>query len=109
MAHFYLSATGARDSVTTKTGTKDSGLDAHVRGYKVGARVIMSVDREGRDRVAVYITKGSNGDGREALLCDMDAEAAKGYIGEPVPTDARLFGKLFPKYVETAKPKAKGV
>ncbi len=88
MAHFYATVSGARDTVATKTGTKASGMDAHVRGWDVGARIRMFHDEKtGKDRVQVYLTKGSNGDGREALLCDMDAETAAGYIGRPASFD----------------------
>ncbi len=60
MSHFYVSAQGARGPVT-RTGTKSSGIDAHVRGWDSGVKVLASVDSEGNDSFDVYRTSGSNG------------------------------------------------
>lgn len=60
MAHFYASINGARESIATKTGTKKSGMSAHVRGWNVGVDVRLSHEN-GKDVVRVYKTSGSNG------------------------------------------------
>ena len=60
MAHFYASINGARESIATKTGTKNSGMQAHVRGWNIGVDVRLSHEN-GKDVVRVYKTSGSNG------------------------------------------------
>lgn len=39
MAHFYATVSGTRDSEATKTGSKQSGMSAHLRGWHLGVRV----------------------------------------------------------------------
>ena len=60
MSHFYASIQGNRGEAT-RQGSKDSGIYGHVRGWDVGAQVTCYVDGEGRDRVSVRLTGGSNG------------------------------------------------
>jgi len=58
MAHFYGSMQGGRGE-TTRTGTKNSGLSAHIRGWNVGVLVdVKHVD--GKDIIEVRRTGGSN-------------------------------------------------
>ena len=63
MAHFYGSMKGARGE-TTRTGTKNSGINAHVRGWDVGVSVSLeqAKDHEGA-LAAIGFTSGSNGSG----------------------------------------------
>ena len=59
MSHFYGNMQGSREE-TTRCGTKQSGLTAHVRGWDIGVSVtILQID--GKDVVKVYKTGGSNG------------------------------------------------
>ena len=61
MSHFYGDLQGNRGS-TTRCGTKEGGLTAHVRGWDVGVRVECRYDEKlGRDVISVYQTSGSNG------------------------------------------------
>ena len=60
MAQFYASVSGARDSVATKTGTKASGINAHVRGWDKGIAVRGFVDKDGKEKFVVQLTGGSN-------------------------------------------------
>lgn len=68
MAHFYGSMHGGRGEQTC-TGTKSSGMVAHIRGWNVGALVQLTHDEAtGEDRVEVWRTGGSNKAGRQELL-----------------------------------------
>lgn len=61
MAHFYASIQGNR-SGRTAMGTKNSGIEGHVRGWNIGGRVYVSYNEAtGQDEVTIYITGGSNG------------------------------------------------
>jgi len=62
MAHFYGNMQGNRGECT-RCGSKTSGINAHIRGWGVGVRTVVTVDANtGEDVVAVYLTSGSNGD-----------------------------------------------
>ena len=58
MAHFYAEIQGSRGA-TTRCGTKNSGMDCHVRGWDIGARLKVT-HFEGRDYIEVIVTSGSN-------------------------------------------------
>ena len=60
MARFYASIQGDRGEATRKGNTK-SGLAGNIRGWNVGARVLMSADENDEDVCTVYLTAGSNG------------------------------------------------
>ena len=61
MSRFYGSLQGSR-GVATRCGTKNSGIEAHVRGWDVGVRAIVNeCNKCGGDQVQVYATGGSNG------------------------------------------------
>ena len=66
MAHFYASIQGNRGGAT-RMGTKSSGVDGHIRGWNIGARVYCGVDADGNDIVTVVLTGGSNGAGSKKL------------------------------------------
>lgn len=44
-------------------------IEGHIRGWDVGCRVVIRVDKDGRDHVYIYHTWGSNG-GEERLIAD---------------------------------------
>ena len=68
MARFYAAIRGNRGEAT-RMGTASSGLDAHIRGWGIGARVEMDVDPEtGTDRVTIWRTGGSNRCGDSKLV-----------------------------------------
>ena len=67
MAQFYGSIQGNRGEAT-RMGTKSSGIEGHIRGWDIGARVHCHVNDKGQDVVSVSITKGSNGYGRGLCL-----------------------------------------
>ena len=61
MARFYASIQGNRGGAT-RTGSANSGISGHIRGWNLGVRVEMDVDpHTGNDRLTVYRTSGSNG------------------------------------------------
>lgn len=68
MAHFYATVESTRKPVT-KTGTKSTGMEAHVRGWNVGCKVVLEHEN-GKDIVRVYRTAGSAGHGRDILITE---------------------------------------
>ena len=67
MAQFYASIQGNRGQAT-RMGTKNSGIDGHIRGWHIGARVTVNHDEKtGKDIVRVYKTLGSSGFGSELI------------------------------------------
>ena len=68
MAHFYSEVRGARKPQTL-TGTKNSGVQAHIRGWNVGVEVRLS-HVNGKDIVQVYKTTGSNGNTIGGLIAE---------------------------------------
>jgi hypothetical protein len=68
MAQFYAEIDGNRGPAS-RTGTKNSGMTGHIRGWKVGCRVNCYHDEEtDRDEIHVYRTGGSGGDGQSDRL-----------------------------------------
>ena len=61
MAHFYATVGGSRDTQVTKCGTKKTGINAHVRGWNIGARTKIEHFKDGQDVVTIFATKGSHG------------------------------------------------
>ena len=59
MSHFYGNLKGGRGGVS-RGGTKNSGIDCHVRGWNLGVKVYGYVDDKGNDCFKVYRTSGSN-------------------------------------------------
>lgn len=59
MAHFYGNIQGNRGEAT-RMGTKDSGIEGHIRGWTNGCRVNCYVDINGNDVVEIYATTGSS-------------------------------------------------
>jgi len=59
MAHFYGSMQGSRGE-TTRCGTRNSGLYAHVRGWDIGCEALIEQDCFEVDSISIRITGGSN-------------------------------------------------
>ncbi len=72
MAQFYGNVQGNRGEAT-RMGTKNSGMTAHIRGWDVGAYVVLQ-HVDGVDVVRVYKTKGSNRPGSSELLAEFSEE-----------------------------------
>ena len=66
MARFYGEIKGSR-GMASRMGTKNSGFYAHIRGWNIGIRVELSVDKDGNDLISVYKTGGSNYGGGELI------------------------------------------
>lgn len=65
MSHFYADIQGNRGEAT-RCGSKDSGIQGHIRGWNVGAFVVCGYDKQtDSDVVIVYATKGSSGYGAQ--------------------------------------------
>lgn len=61
MAQFYANIQGNR-GMATRMGTKSSGMDGHIRGWNVGARVFMRFNEETQeDECTIDLTSGSAG------------------------------------------------
>lgn len=68
MAQFYADIQGNKGMVT-RMGTKKSGLDGHIRGWYVGARVWMSFNEETQeDECTIDLTGGSSRGGSSKRL-----------------------------------------
>lgn len=72
MAHYYMSSRGTRGEGPTVTGTKRSGISAHVRTWGVGVEVRGRHDERGADVFDVYLTGGSNGIASPILIATVD-------------------------------------
>lgn len=58
MSRFYGSLNGARGE-STKTGTTNSGIQSHARGWNIGVKTNV-YDHDGQDYVSIGITGGSH-------------------------------------------------
>ena len=73
MARFYGDIQGHRGEAT-RMGTPNSGIQAHIRGWNVGARIQASTDPDDQklDRIEVYQTGGSHSPRGPLLLTIRD-------------------------------------
>jgi hypothetical protein len=60
MSRFYANIQGNRGSAS-RGGSEKSGIEGHIRGWSIGARVRVEADDLDRDTVTIYITGGSSG------------------------------------------------
>lgn len=61
MAQFYADIKGNR-GMATRMGTKKSGLNGHIRGWDIGARVYMNYNEQTQqDECTIHLTSGSTG------------------------------------------------
>lgn len=68
MSHYYGEMQGARRGVT-RTGTLNSGITAHLRGWDVGCRVTISWDAQHHcDVVEVHRTGGTNSPASRGMI-----------------------------------------
>jgi len=68
MAQFYADIQGNRGQAT-RMGTKKSGLDGHIRGWNVGARVYMHFNEKTQeDECTIDLTCGSGYSGKSKRL-----------------------------------------
>jgi len=60
MAQYYADIQGNRGRAT-RMGTKKSGMDGHIRGWNIGARVFMRFNKETQqDECTIDLTSGSS-------------------------------------------------
>jgi hypothetical protein len=68
MAHFYASIQGNRGERTCM-GTKNSGIEGHIRGWDIGGRIDVFYNAEkDRDEVRIMVSTGSNGSGQSKAI-----------------------------------------
>lgn len=60
MAQFYAVIQGSRGAAS-RMGTKSSGIWGHIRGWDIGCKVVCYHTADGKDRMDVFLTHGSNG------------------------------------------------
>ncbi len=72
MAQFYAAIQGNRGEAT-RMGTKSSGISGHIRGWNIGARVVME-HIDGKDVCRVYRTGGSNWCVSSQLIAEFTTE-----------------------------------
>jgi len=60
MSHFYADIQGSRGAAT-RQGGKTSGINGHIRGWHIGARIACYVNAEGKDTCSITLTSGSAG------------------------------------------------
>lgn len=61
MAQYYADIQGNR-GMATRMGTKKSGMNGHIRGWFIGARVFMRFNEDTKeDECTIDLTNGSNG------------------------------------------------
>ena len=70
MSQFYASIQGNRGEAT-RCGSKNSGIEGHIRGWSIGARVKGYTDSQGRDHIIVIKTGGSNGHSPEVQIAHL--------------------------------------
>lgn len=73
MSRFYASIEGNR-GIATRQGTPKSGIQGHVRGWKLGVRVTCVVNAQGEDMVQAVLTGGSSDPGMKKDLGTFTAE-----------------------------------
>lgn len=61
MSRFYGRVRGQAKTEATRRGGPTSGLVTECNGWDVGVECRATVDPYGRDRIAVWVTAGSNG------------------------------------------------
>ncbi len=68
MARFYADIQGNRGAAT-RMGTKDSGMNGHIRGWYLGCRVMMRYNKQTKeDECTIELTGGSGSGGRPKQL-----------------------------------------
>ena len=68
MVHFFGEVQGQNRSHISLLGSKESGIQAHIRGWDIGIRISGSSSIENEDVFDVYLTGGSNYLNREIKI-----------------------------------------
>ncbi len=74
MSHFYGEMFGSAKNPATMRGHKTTGLEAHLRGWNIGVKVILQ-NNNGVDEIYLYKTGGSNDPSGKFLGVLTDDEA----------------------------------
>ena len=73
MPRFKASIHGNRGQFT-HAGSAGSGIQGHLSGDHIGAKVMVIADQEGNDHVYIYATSGSIGQERDELIAEFTAD-----------------------------------
>jgi hypothetical protein len=84
VAHFYGSITGKARTSASRCGSRDGGIDGHVRGWNSGVRV-SGCHEDGADVFHVYATRGSNGGTGSGFKLGVVREEGGSVTFEPAP------------------------
>lgn len=68
MSQFYAEIKGCR-GISTRTGSKGSGIKGHIRGWDIGCRVVMA-HVNGKDVCSIYKTTGSSNKESDTLIAE---------------------------------------
>lgn len=68
MARFYGEVNGQSATPATRTGSKNSGMTAHIRGWSIGCYVRLYVNEDGEDEIVISATGGSNNPGATEIV-----------------------------------------
>ena len=71
MARFMGELQGKAKTKASRLGTQKSGLIAHIRGWDVGVFIRCEVDKDGKDTLRIYRTKGSNNPTLQELIAEI--------------------------------------
>lgn len=85
MSRFFVTCSGQAKTGASRRGGVKSGVEAHARGWNIGARVEVLADPqdESRDLVRVFRTTGSNARGHSVLIAEFREDRG----GEPGSPD----------------------
>ena len=70
MAHFYGEIKGSGKSTATRCGTKNTGIQAHIRGWNLGCEVVCH-HQDGKDYISIYKTGGTDGPTKRVLITEL--------------------------------------
>ena len=68
MSRFYASISGSAKSEATRQGTKNTGIEGHVRGWDLGVKIYGDVDKDDKDGFHIYMSSGSGGGEKDVFI-----------------------------------------
>lgn len=71
MSHFYGELRGQGKKEVTKSASKNSGIEGHLRGWSIGVKVILEYKEGIGDVIHIYKTSGSSGGNKDMLIATL--------------------------------------
>ena len=98
MSQFYAKVSGTGKNLTTKTGTKKTGMSTTTQGYGLGCYVDLSHrESKGEDFLQIYLTLGENGknENKKLLIFEGNEKAVNEFMdnGEVFGMFREAFGE----------------